>query len=362
MKRFLIFFSLAVSLSSAQESFDSLSAKAAAARDANDLPRAINLYQQAVAAKPDWAEGWWFLGSLAYDSDQYPLGRDALTRFVKLQDKPAGWSLLGLCEFETADYLLSLEHIQRALQASDGLPPEMLPALRFHEALLLTQAGLFDQALNKYIWFAQRGASNPTLISAIGLAALRTPILPKNIQTEKQDLYSAAGTATFRWMATDFQGAGAAFQSLLERFSTVPNVHYLYGSFLLSSQPDQAMSEFAQELRLNPNSPDALAMIALGFIQHDDLSGALPYARKSVANPSAPPLGHYVYGLIKTRQGDPKEGVDHLEQAAKLDPANLEYHMALAGAYSKLGRAEESRRERQRSIAMAREDEANVSH
>ena len=362
MNRLLIFLSLAVSALSAQESFDSMAAKATAARNANDLPRAISLYQQAVAAKPDWAEGWWFLGSLAYDSDQYPLGRDALTHFVKFENKPAGWSLLGLCEFETADYSLSLEHIQRALQASDSVPTEMQPALRFHEALLLTHASLFDQALNKYIWFAQRGASNPTLISAIGLAALRTPLLPKDIQPDKQDLYTAAGTATFRWMAADFQGAGMAFQSLLEQFSSIPNVHYLYGSFLLSSQPDQAMSQFAQELRLHPNSPDALAMIALGFIQHDDLKGALPYARKSLASPTPPPLGHYVYGLIKTRQGDSKEGADHLEQAAKLDPANLEYHIALAGAYSKLGRAEDSLRERQRSIAMAREDEANAPH
>ena len=345
-----------------QDSFDTIAAKAAAARDANDLPRAMDLYQQALKIKPDWSEGWWFLGSLAYDADQYAIGQTALTQFVKLENKPAGWSLLGLCEFETGDYAASLTHIQHALEAADGIPPEMIPALRFHEAELLTQAGLFDQALGKYIWFArQGGASNPTLVSAIGLAALRTPLLPKDIPAGKQDLYAMAGMTTFRWMAADFQAAGDGFQALLARFASAPNVHYLFGSFLLPSEPDQAMREFMQELQLNPTSEDALAMVALEFVQHEDLNGALPYARKAVAHAPAPPLAHYVYGLILTRTGDARSGVEQLEQAAKLDPANLEYHIALATGYSKLGRAADSLRERQLTVAMAREGEASAA-
>jgi len=322
----------------------------------------MDLYQQAVKIKPDWSEGWWFLGSLAYDADQYATGQSALTQFVKLENKPAGWSLLGLCEFETADYADSLTHIQHALEAADGVPPEMIPALRFHEAELLTRAGLFDQALGKYIWFARQGAANPTLLSAIGLAALRTAVLPQDIPPDKQDLYSMAGTTTFRWMASDFQEAGAGFRTLLERFPAAPNVHYLFGSFLLPSEPDQAMAQFMQELQLNPTSADALAMVALEFIQHEDLNGALGYARKAIANAPVPPLAHYVYGLILTRTGDARNGVEHLEQAATLDPANLEYHIALATGYSKLGRAVDSLRERQRTIAMAREGEASAAH
>jgi tetratricopeptide (TPR) repeat protein len=345
-----------------QESFSTLAAKAATARDANDLPHAIELYQQALNLKPNWSEGWWFLGSMAYDSDQYALGQTALIQFVKFENKAAGWSLLGLCEFETGDSTHSLEHIQKALEMADGLPPEMLPALRFHEAQLLAHAGLFDQALSKYIWFARRGTSSPVLFSAIGLAALRTALFTKDIPPDKQDLYSLAGTTTFHWMAADFQRAASDFQTLVERFGSTPNVHYLLGSFLLPSQPDQAMQQFMQELQLNPTSADALAMVALEYIQHDDLNGALPYARKATANTLAPPMAHYVYGLVLTRTGDLANGVQHLAQAAKLDPANLEYHMALAVAYSRSGRAADALRERQRSIAMAREDEPSGSH
>ena len=230
----LALFCIVGSCAYSQETFDSLAAKAAAAREANDLTNAMGLYRQALVLKPDWAEGWWFLGSLAYDTDQYAAGQQALTEFVKFEDKAAGWSLLGLCEFETGAYSHSLKHIRHALDMGDRVPPEMLPALRFHEAELLTNAGLFDQALQKYIWFAHRGTSNSALYSAIGLAALRTRLLPKDIPPAKQDLFSVAGLTAYRWMATDFQAAEAGFQTLLDRYPSAPNVHYLYGS---SSSP-----------------------------------------------------------------------------------------------------------------------------
>src|SRR5258707_15070897 len=64
------------------QGFDSLAAQAAAAREQNDIPRAIELYSQAVERKPDWSEGLWFLGSLQYGVGNYASARDALTRFL----------------------------------------------------------------------------------------------------------------------------------------------------------------------------------------------------------------------------------------------------------------------------------------
>src|SRR5947207_14950201 len=42
--------------------FSDLVSKAAAARIENDLPRAIQLYSQAVQMNPNWTDGWWYLG------------------------------------------------------------------------------------------------------------------------------------------------------------------------------------------------------------------------------------------------------------------------------------------------------------
>ena len=44
--------------------FDDLAARAATARDQQNLSLAIQLYTQAEQLKPDWQEGWWYLGTL----------------------------------------------------------------------------------------------------------------------------------------------------------------------------------------------------------------------------------------------------------------------------------------------------------
>src|SRR5688572_24773510 len=51
--------------------FAAVAKEAAAAREANDLDKAIALYKRGLALKPDWAEGWWGLGAACYDLDRY---------------------------------------------------------------------------------------------------------------------------------------------------------------------------------------------------------------------------------------------------------------------------------------------------
>ena len=337
--------------------FEELAAQAAAARDANNVPQAMDLYRQALQLKPEWPEGWWFLGTLAYDSDQYSVGREAFLNFVKLQSEDApGWSLLGLCEFETGDYSHSLEHIEHGLKLAGGhMDAGLTNVLQFHEALLLVKQGLFDQALPLFLPIVKRGSQDPTLAVALGLAALRRPLLPQEVPADERELVSAAGKVTYLWMNGDSANAGSAFSALIGAFPTAPNVHYLYGTFLLGTNPEQALAQFRMELGINKRSADANAMISLLLIRagHDDV--ALPLARQAVEDGPSTPMAHFVYGVLLTRKGELPRGIEHLEKAQKLDPNNLEYHIALAGAYSQLGRNEDARRERLMSIALAKQ-------
>ena len=57
--------------------FEDLASQAAAARDQQNLPSAIDLYGKAVQARPDWAEGWWYLTLLQYSANQYSGAIDA---------------------------------------------------------------------------------------------------------------------------------------------------------------------------------------------------------------------------------------------------------------------------------------------
>src|SRR5580704_10541741 len=155
---------LFVSLIARAATFEELAAQATAAREANKTAQAIELYLQALHLKPGWKEGWWFLGTLAYDGDQYKTGVDAFGEFVKLEDNAAaGWAFLGLCEFETGEYEHALTHTRRGLEIGSGLDPAIEQVLRFHEALLLTRLGLFDQAMPRFMPFVRRGVRDPAL-------------------------------------------------------------------------------------------------------------------------------------------------------------------------------------------------------
>ncbi len=340
--------------------FQELAAQATAAREADKIPQAIDLYQQALQSQPAWPEGWWYLGTLSYDSDRYEVGVKAFTEFVKRQgpeaDKAApAWSFLGLCEFETGAYAQSLDHMRKALEIRTGLEPSIEQVLRFHEALVLTKLGLFDQAMPRFTPFVKRGLHDPTLIAGIGLTALRRPLLPQEVPAEDRDLIVAAGQTTYTWMAGDSSKMAPAFQALVDGYPKAPGVHYLYATYLLSFRPaEEAAQELKRELELNPSNPDALGMVALLMFRAGASSNAEPLARRAAENGPMCPMAQYAYGLVLDKKGDLTQATGHLESAERLDPANVEYHMALAGAYSKAGRHDDARRERRTSIAMAR--------
>jgi len=335
--------------------FSDIAARAAAARQANDAPQAMELYRHALQLNPQWAEGWWFLGNLSADAERFADCRDALQQFVRLEDKQGeGWSTLGLCEFETGDYAASLDHIRHALAMGTGIPADMVDVLRFHEALLLTRAGQFDLALRSYAAIVRGGSRSETFVAGLGLAALHKPLLPNDIPPAEQDLYRIAGTAMGKSMVGDNDGAGAEFRDLLSRYPANPDVQYLYGTWLLPQHPDDGIKQLESLLDSSPQRDDVRAVIAYNLEQRGHLRRALPFANKAAEDAPGNPLAQYVYGRALAGTGDLQTGIAHLETAAKLDPSSLDCHVALASAYSRAGRPVDSRRERMESIALAR--------
>jgi tetratricopeptide (TPR) repeat protein len=335
-------------------SFDELAAQAAAARRANRIPEAIELYRQAVELRASWVEGWWFLGTLSYATYQYAGCEAALDEFVKLDDKRAlAWSLLGLCEFETGKYDQALDHLRLGLSAGKDLAPEVEAGVRFHYGLLLSREGFFAQGKRELERYARGGAHEPMLIAGLGLNALHQTSLPKEVPAERLDAVVKAGTAARFWILGETDKAQAGFEELVEEYPTLAGVHYLNGTYLSYTLPDRAMAEFRRELELNPADADAAAMLAVLLVYANDLPGALPYAKKAAAERPSDALAEYAYGEVLLRTGDLRPAIARLEAAERLDPVAIEHHMALASAYSWAGRTEDARRERQVSIDMA---------
>jgi len=357
-----ILFSVLATAQGTPTGFEDLALRASAAREQNDVPTAVDLYGQAVQLNPKWQDGWWFLGLLQYGSDQYAAARDALTHYIELTPNAGpALALRGLCEFETGENAQSLQDIQHGLALGAANQSRNAHILRYHEALLLTRAGAFDDALQKYGLLARDGVTNPELFVAIGLAGLRTPIFPKDLASSLQDLYLAAGKATFQFMAGDEQAAQQSFQDFFQQSPTTPNAHYLYGYLLFAKDPDSAVVQFKNELEVAPSNAAAHAMLAWASLMRNNPSEALPNAEKAVGEQPALPMAQLVLGRSSVEIGNLRGGIEHLEKALQLEPGNLETHLELAKAYSKSGRKDDARRERLLCLQLTKNDSPPIA-
>jgi tetratricopeptide (TPR) repeat protein len=340
-----------------------LIAQASAARMQDDVPRAIELYSQAVERNPQWSDGWWFLGSLQYRTGAYVSARDALSHYIEIiPNAGPAFALRGLCEFETGEYPQALADIGHGVSLGAADQPRNEQILRYHEALLLTRLGNYTTALKTYSFFAKNGITNPELLTAMGLAGLRIPLLPKDVGREQQEVVSATGDATYRFLAGDETSAAQAFQQLFQRFPTEPNVHLLYGYLLFATDPDAALVEFEQELKIAPSNADAEVMTAWALLLRNAPAEALPHAQRAVDKKATLPSAQLVLGRSLMETGNLKGGMEHLEKALQLEPDNLETHLALVKAYSKSGRKEDAQRERVLCLRLTRSNGTTIEH
>lgn len=350
----------------AQISSDSpndLIAQASAARMQNDVPRAIDLYSQAVERNPKWPDGWWYLGSLEYGTGSYAPARDALSHYIEMiPNAGPAFALRGLCEFESGDYRASLADIQHGISLGAANQSRNAQILRYHEAVLLTRLGDYATALNEYAFFSKNGMSNPELLTAIGLAGLRMPVLPKDVPADQEELVSSAGDAAYKFQAGDEKAAAQAFEDLFRKHPNTPNAHFLYGYLLFATDPDAALTEFQQELKVSPSNADAEVMTAWALLIKNAAADALPFAKRAVVQKPALPSAQLVLGRSLLETGDLNGGMEHLQKALELEPENLEAHLALAKAYSKSGRKEDARRERTMCLKLTSGNDSPTEH
>ena len=345
-------------VSGAQQSpaqFQDLAARAAAARDRNDLPQAINLYNQAVNLKSDWAEGWFYLGLLQYSSDRFDGAIDAFDRFLQLDpDKPPALALRGLCEFEVGAYDNSLRDLDQAVKKGAADDPHNAQIIRYHYAQLLTRAGRFEDAFVQYQFFANLNIKNADLELGLGLAGTRNQALPKDIGEPARDVLEQAGEAGFAFLSGDTETADAQFSQLFVSNPAAPELHFFYAILFFRQGSDLAVDQFRAYLAAMPHDGFAHGMLAFALMLDGRFEEARPEAE--LAQRQAPDMQMAQIALARslietgskpgTETDDDKRAGALIHQVLEQDPNNLEAHIALAALYSRIGDREDEDRER----------------
>jgi predicted Zn-dependent protease len=321
----------------AQASFSTLSKGADEARDANQLDRAADLYRQALAIRPSWAEGWFSLGTIQYDRNSYQPAALSFGKAAKLAPKQGtAFVMLGLCEFELGRESEAFKHLTEGLRSGIADPPLHDVAL-FHEGVILQRAGQFDKARRTFYSLCLGGVESNALLEALGLAAL----LMRD-KAASAPVIAKVGHA--EWLAGQqkFAAARNEYSAVVQAYPAFPNIHYAYGRFLLDIRdPASAVSEFEAEIKNQPNHVLARLQIAAVRYRVDSAAG-LPYAQAAVQLEPALPLGHYLLGLLLLNTGDDKGALPELEIARKLLPREPGVYYALGTAYTHVGRTQEA--------------------
>ncbi len=331
----------------APETFETAARRAQAAREAALDAEAIAAYQAALALRPDWDEGLWYLGTLLYQSGRREEADAAFARF--LQRKPqagAGWVLRGFCAFETGDYKAAAERLHRGLGLGLGGNAELDALARLRLALALVKTYQFEPAIQPLTILARNAPERPEVVNAVGLALLRMAMLPSEIPAERQDLVQKTGRAGAFHLADRGSDAERAYAELVAAYPNEPWIHYAQGVFLLRTDSERAVAALKRELQVNPGNVLACLDIAFELLKLQRNEEARTVAERAVELSPTLFATHAALGRALVELGEVDRGIREIEQAVRLAPESPEVHFALARAYARAGREADAARER----------------
>jgi len=338
----------AQSRSGAPPSFDALSAKADAARDADDLDQAVALYKRALTLHPKWAEGWWSLGTIYYDRSAYPDAAHAFQRLIATDpNNGAGQLMLGLCQFELGQDEAALQNLQAGHRFGVVQDPQLRRVVLYHEGLLLLRQHKFSSAQKALTLLAREDVEDQNAPLALGMSVLLIP--PADVPPEGstgREIILRVGRAETLGVAEKLDEAKKMYASAIEMGKDFPNLHYAYGRFLLEfHEADEALAQFQEEIQNNRGHVQSYLEIAAVNYQVDSAAG-VQYAEKAVRLDPSAPFGHYLLGLLYLDTGEYEKSVAELEIARKSFLDKPEVYFALGAAYARLGRGEDAARAR----------------
>ncbi|MBA2647857.1 MAG: tetratricopeptide repeat protein [Pyrinomonadaceae bacterium] len=335
--------------STSPNTFDGVAAQAEQARRANRTEEAIELYRKALSLRPQWAEGWFNLGTLLYDRDSYDEAAQAFKGATEINPKVGtAWVMLGLCEFKLERYDEALKHIQHGRQLGTSAEPQFRQVMIYHEGLLLIGKGEFRGAQETLGLMSREGVESDELIVALGLSVLNirfSDLLAGD--STLRELVRRAGRAEHLSAQKKFDEALDEYYALATDFPKAPNVQHAYGRFLLiSNQDEKAIEAFKREIENTPNHLLARLLIADTKLRLRDYAGGLPYAEEAVRLRPQLPLAHYLLGSLLLDTGQTARAITELETARTGLPNEPKIHYALGRAYARAGRKAEAEQAR----------------
>jgi tetratricopeptide (TPR) repeat protein len=339
---------MSAQVSQSSPAFESLSHEADKARDTGHFDDAVSLYKKALQANPSWVEGWWSLGSIAYDRDDFAECAPSFLNLASLKpDSVPAWTMSGLCEYRLRNYPAALESLSHAERLGFEEQHELSRAARLHLALVLVKTGYFEKAIVTLTNLTRFDRKAPDISVVVGIAGLREPWLPSEVPESRKAVVLKLGDAMSAAMEQDVKESLQKFEAVIQEFPNDPNIRFRFAGFLAMQYPDRGVAEMKATLKLDPNHVLALVGLTSMYLKRDELPEALDCAQQAVHVAPSDFSTHLVYGKVLLAMDAAPKALPELQEATRLSPETPEAHYSLASAYTRLGRKRDAKQEQE---------------
>lgn len=333
-------------LSAQSDAAQELAAKAETAQAQGHVDRALTLYSQALQQRPDWSEGWWRYGGLLYENHRFGEAGLAFSKLTLLApNNPLGFALLGLCEYEEADWSNAALHLNKALNHG-GLPPEIANSAMYHFGLALMRQKNRNGALIMFKLLYHQAPDYPNLTLALGAAELDLEQIP----SPDSALFPAvnlAGKSAVDVLELRPKDAEESYRELIAKYPDLPYTHLCLGLFLVNGHRDQeARQEFIAETKVDPNNAAPWTWLAQVALEQKDLPAARTAAEHAQILSPNDPLSYLIEGRSFIVEHQWNKAIPPLQRAEAGAPDSSEVHFALATVYAALHREQAAAEER----------------
>ena len=341
--------------------FATLSARANAARDADRIEEAELLYKKALALHPQWVEGWWSLGTIAYDRNAFPEAVSALQKVTALSPKNGNaYVMLGLSEFELGRDSLALKHLVKGEQLGLSKDDNLIHVALYHQGVLLQRAGKLQAAQETLQQLCLQGVQSAELNTSLGMVLLRmrSRQAPADGSTDVE-IVARVGHAGCLAGQKKFDESKKELAEIVSAHPEYPNIHYAFGIILLEANDVfGADTEFKEQIKNNPTDLVSRLQIAASLYKTNSVEG-LTYAQDAVKLGPQQPFAHYLLGLLLLDTDDYLKAIPELEIARKAFPRDSRLYLALGTAYSRAGRRQEATQARATFTRLTKSDSDN---